>query len=584
MSSLFGMLYTGSSGLYTAQAGISVTGNNISNANTIGYSRQRAVIESRDAIDTRGWFGTGSSLTRVERVYDDLLASNVRHEMSEFSMWSSMRENIGSMQQYFNELDGSGGLADALSDYSQSWVTLAGTPPDDTQTALTNRNNVVNKSVILSEKLQGGYTHVESIRTDIEMKVNIAVDDINIQLQSIAHYNTQIVEIESDGVTIANELRDKRDTAVGIISGYTSVNVTERVDGSYTVVVAGVAAVERGDSGVFSANVGDDKNKTMSITYRGLSFTSRGESVDVTSQIRSGSIRGDLDSRDKHFVEIIDQLDDFSSALIFETNRVHALGRHLRQESQLVSSYGVSDTRFPLQLNRGDNFTNSSFQMQAGSFTMSIYDSNNDIIETINVRIDPSQDSIGSISDKISDASGGLISAFVNENNQMVLSSTDGNTIAFTADNTGFTAAMGFNNFFTGTGVRDIGVSNKLQVDSGYLVAGVSGRVGDNTNASAMANLDTGVALGSLSFEAYYSSFVAEISAMKYEADIFAGSKEVSFRAVSIRLDAVTGVSLDEEAINLTKFQKSYEANARFITAVDQMLDLIVNRLGLVGR
>ncbi len=584
MSSLFGMLYTGSSGLYTAQAGISVTGNNISNANTVGYSRQRAVIESRDAIDTRGWFGTGASLTRVERVYDDLLASNVRHEMSGFTMWSSMQENIGNLQQYFNELDGSGGLSDALSDYTQSWVTLGGTPPDDTQTALTNRNNVVNKAIILSDKLQDGYKHIEAVRDDIEVKVNIAVDDMNIQLKNIAQYNLKIVEIESDGVTIANELRDKRDMAVATISNYASTNVTERVDGSYAVVIAGVVAVDRGDAGKFTVEAGEGQDRLLTIKYRGVNIGTRGESVDITNQIRAGSIRGDLDSRDKNLLNTIEQIDSFASSLIFETNMVHGLGRHLRAESSLVSSYSVSDSRFPLQQNIGDNFTNTHFQMQAGSFSLSIYDDNNVVVKTVNISIDPKVDSIGTIADKISDASGGQISAVVNSNNQMVLSSKDNSTIAFTADNTGFTAAMGFNSFFNGTGVRDISVSQKIQVDSGFLVAGTSGRVGDNTNALAMAGINTGEALGNISFEAYYSSFVAEISAMKYEADIFVGSKLVSLQAVSVRLDAVTGVSLDEEAINLTKFQKSYEANARFITAVDQMLDLIVNRLGLVGR
>ena len=126
MSNLFGMIWTGVSGVNAAQIGISVTGNNMSNMKTENYSRQTVeLVTKKPQYTYNGAIGKGVDVAAVRREYDDLLAANVRNSNSNYLYYNSMSTTLKSAMLYFNELESGSGLGDALKNYFNAWQDLS---------------------------------------------------------------------------------------------------------------------------------------------------------------------------------------------------------------------------------------------------------------------------------------------------------------------------------------------------------------------------------------------------------------------------------------------------------------------------
>ena len=89
---------------------------------------------------------------------------------------------------------------------------------------------------------------------------------------------------------------------------------------------------------------------------------------------------------------------------------------------------------------------------------------------------------------------------------------------------------------------------------------------------------------GAATFGDYYNTIVGSIGAELLTAERTAEHREGMIQQLNIRKDAVSSVSIDEEMVNMLIYQRGFEAAARFMTTIDEMLSLVVNRLGLVGR
>lgn len=140
--------------------------------------------------------------------------------------------------------------------------------------------------------------------------------------------------------------------------------------------------------------------------------------------------------------------------------------------------------------------------------------------------------------------------------------------------------------FFTGTGARDLAVEAAILADPRKVAASASGAAGDASIALQIANLQrTQVAsLGSSSFDDYYASVVTVLGADTARAESLADSSDRLVSHLEAMRQSVAGVNIDEEVTNLAASQRAYEAAARVITAIDEMLDVLINRTGITGR
>jgi flagellar hook-associated protein 1 FlgK len=143
-------------------------------------------------------------------------------------------------------------------------------------------------------------------------------------------------------------------------------------------------------------------------------------------------------------------------------------------------------------------------------------------------------------------------------------------------------------NFFTGTGADDIDLSDEIKADTDNIAAAqAANSPGDGRNAIVVADLSrTNVTIGgtTTSINEYYKSMVSELGVEITGATNLADNQDVLVQYLQRQKESISGVSVDEEAANLIKFQRAYQAAARVVTTCDENLDTIINGMGRVGR
>ncbi|MDI6638655.1 MAG: flagellar hook-associated protein FlgK [Bacillota bacterium] len=145
--------------------------------------------------------------------------------------------------------------------------------------------------------------------------------------------------------------------------------------------------------------------------------------------------------------------------------------------------------------------------------------------------------------------------------------------------------------FFTyDAGRRTLAVNPALDPDAGGDVAKVAasktGEVGDGTVALAIAGLKDALTMGGgkVSFGGFYQQVIADIGTNARQAAHMVQVHEATLHQYTNNKDSISGVAIDEEMVNLMRYQRAYEAAARLTTAIDEMLDTLINGTGLVGR
>jgi len=135
-----------------------------------------------------------------------------------------------------------------------------------------------------------------------------------------------------------------------------------------------------------------------------------------------------------------------------------------------------------------------------------------------------------------------------------------------------------------GTTARTIGLSSQIAVDVNKIAASSDGSPGDNGNALAIAGLRFDRRLNGATFDDYYNSMVGILGIRSREAQKVRKSQELMIHQLDNRRESVKSVSIDEEVTNLIRYQHAYQAAARMVTVMDEMLDTLINQLGTTGR
>ncbi len=137
--------------------------------------------------------------------------------------------------------------------------------------------------------------------------------------------------------------------------------------------------------------------------------------------------------------------------------------------------------------------------------------------------------------------------------------------------------------FFTGTGASDIDVDPSLMASPALVAASGNGQPGDASNALAIADLRTKPLIGSATIDSAYAQLVSRVGSDSQESQRMLANAQLLVGSLQDRRDSVSGVSLDEEMTNLTRFQRGYQASARAMSAIDQMLETLISQTGKVG-
>ncbi|WP_022851135.1 flagellar hook-associated protein FlgK [Limisalsivibrio acetivorans] len=584
MSNIYGMLSSGISGLMAAQAGIDVSGHNIANVNTDGYSRQTVSLDTQSpALYSQNMFGRGVTVEDINRVYDELLASSVREENAELEYYKTLQTGLEKAKVYFNELEDGSGLGEALRDYFNAWSDVANNPPDESEEALVKRQTLVETTETLTQKIHDGYDALSAIQKESDYNITEYVNQINQISDNITYLNKQIAVVEATDAH-ANDYRDQRDALLKELSELVNVNVYERENTQIAVYVGGNALVDENESFKLYAERDTEQDNKVSVKW-GTSESIKGE-IDISSQITGGKLGAEFETRDETIAGYKDELDELASTLINETNRIHSLGQGVIRLNQITSTNGVPNPSFVM----GEDAGAFPVDVNKGTFRITVYDSSGDPVDNYDIDIDPTKDNLNNVIAKISaadgDVSGGKIQASLSLNNTVKIYSEAGYSFAFTDDTSNFLVGAGINSYFKGTGAEDIEIADLIQDNNLYIATGRTGADGDNEIAKDIADLKFKEVFEgeSVTIDEFYGYFVSGIGSDKHKVDIFVETKQNALDEMELKLEGVKGVSMDEELTLLLRFQRSYEASARFITTVDSMLEKLINGLGLVGR
>src|SRR6185369_8830566 len=208
--SLSAALQIGKSALATHQAAIQVTGNNIANAGSAGYTRQVATTSpTKDRQIGSGVFvGTGVQLDSVRRQIDEALEARLRGSVSDSVSADTTQQWLGRIEAVFNEL-GDDDLSTRLSTFFNSWSNLANKPQD-----MGQRQVVLQEGQSVATWFNDMRRQLGGLQRDADARTKALVTDADTLASQIADLNGKIVTAEAGGAAQANGLRDQRDAAL----------------------------------------------------------------------------------------------------------------------------------------------------------------------------------------------------------------------------------------------------------------------------------------------------------------------------------------------------------------------------------
>jgi len=561
-TNIFSALSSAKLGLLAQQLAIEVTGQNIANVETEGYSRQDVTFEAntpRHAIKygSMHQIGTGVRVAGIERAHDQFLFEQIMDEGDLSGSTEVKKDIFEQLEVLFNE--GSGrSLNDALSSFFASVHDLA-----TNARGLSERADLVSKAEHLASTFNQTGKQLSTIQRNIDATIGTEVAEINSLTTKIGKLNESIHANEPASQYKANDLRDNRDRLVKELSKKIDIQLIEESDNQIGLTLKDGTALVLKDR-VFklstSLNGDNDSFKDVNIEYgSGLK--------NITSTITGGELSGYLDMRDTEVKSVVDKMNILSASFIQEFNGIHREGFGLDGSSGL------------------------------------------DFFSSRDVKVNHDKDNTGNRL-AVSIANGSPTTVSVDEFEMAFTSST-----SFTLNNLTTNASSGTFTFGAGTpfnikngfavtvsgyakagdkvtfsvsdnAASEMSVSSTITANTKKIAAGTTTN-GDGANALLMASLQNELVFnsvtlsagsGSYTFDEYYNAVVSTIGIESFSAQATLRQQEGIMLQLNSRRESISGVSIDEEMIKMIKFQQAYNASARMISVVDEMLDAL-NRM-----
>lgn len=562
--SLMATLNLARNGLTINQAAIQTTGNNIANVGNPNYTRQSPDINT--AADSRygpGVFvGNGAKLDGVRRQIDDALEGRLRNSMSDANSAAAEEQWLSRVEAVFNELSDQD-LSTQLSKFFNSWSDLANKPQD-----LGLRQVVLQNGTSVASWFNQMNDEMDALRSDLGEKLEASALKADTLATQIADLNVAIVRDENGGTGEAMGLRDQRDAKLKELSGLMEIRTVEQSNGVVNVYVGSEPLVFDGRSSGVTTRVDTvDGQAITKVVFKSNGGELKSDSGELGGLLR---VRDALDSTDQ-------RLDQLANSLSFELNKIHSSGQGLEGFTQVVGTTTIADTTVALT----DPATDLEQLPESGSFVVHVKDKVSGLQTSTMIQID--LDGTGtdtSLDDLIAqlDAVDGITAASNGGRLQITADNSPSSEISFSQDTSGVLASLGVNTFFVGDDAGKIAVNQDLMGNPQRLAAAKNGNSGDNQTARAIAGMET-MSLASLngaSLSASYEGMVSDIATQASTASASAEAAAVVVETLQAQRETLSGVSLDEEAINLMRYQRAFQGAARVVSVVDELMNTML--------
>lgn len=634
-SSFFG-IELGKRSLQNFKTALEVTGHNINNVATKGYSRQRVVMRTFDKpleqpslnrAERAGQIGQGAEITTVERIRDQFIDSKIMMELGTDGYWKTKSDYLKQLEAIYNE-PGNANLRNDLDTFWDSWQEMAANPAErGTRMVLVERADRINNSI------NQMFNQMNGMRNNLNNLVENKVKRINDISNSIRDLNVEIVKQQALGQS-PNDLLDRRDLLVDELSSLANVDI-KSVDPDETMIYIGGRALIQG-------NVVSELSVERNINNEGM-YDIYWKKDHVQVQFEGGELKALMELRDVDTVDAINDLDTFAMNLADSVNEIHRSGFGLNQETGIdfftvtkttpsvignfdINNDGQEDSTIMFKVSGINSVDSTSSIGSSGTLVFG-----NKSREGADVAIDyTAQMKVGELIDKIN-SSEANVSAYLDDKNRLVLKARGFDDymrpsyfIKHIEDSGDFlvgitgvlnqSGAAGAYNWqtidqvnqlagdfrnFTVTPDRHpasaIAVNDIIRNDINYIAAskgidttgnGFNDKwngIGDGSNALAIANLKTKEIMvdSKSTFNDFYTGSLAKIASRTETANAETEKQTVVMEYLEKLRQSVSGVNLDEEVAQMAMYQHGYNASARVVSVMDQLLDVVINRMGV---
>lgn len=632
-------LETARRALNTQQAALHTTGHNIANANTPGFSRQRVNFTQTEPFpkagfnrpDIPGQLGTGVSAGSVQRIRENFLDVQFRNESSKHGYWDARHTALQKIEDIMNEPTDDG-LANNLDRFWTSLQDLSVHPEDSGA-----RSVVRQRGIALAETFNYTAQSLKEIQRDMQNQIDVSVNHINSLARQINNINKQIASVEPHGY-LPNDLYDQRDLLVDELSKIVNIKVEpvasggqalDIAEGKYTIKLIddngrdiGVTLVDgfRLDTNDLNVVYDEDTNLVTDIFFASKQITERENfnfetsggvsAFKVEDFAANGKFKADVeaygyitkDGAEKGlYPDMLNHLDQMVYTFVEEFNAIHRAGWNLN-EIQAGQKDPVNFFEYKQTSPTAGNFKGAASNLQVSAAIRAE-------LNNIAASASPTR---GTVYDRMADINGektgpSLTGIYTGsyDNGQLkdqlfVRYDEASNSWSYTltthtniddVDPASWQALSGDKISFNGINL-DIstipqpteGGSYHIELEKGTKLQGFSG---DGSNALALSDVkDALLNFGgsTTNIQSFYQGVIGNMAVDTNEAERMMRNSDALKISVDQRRESVSSVSLDEEMTNLIQFQHAYNAAARTITLADELLERIVNGLGLGGR
>ena len=622
MANAFSGIELGKRSIMAHSQQIQTAGHNISNADTEGYTRQRVQVKTFDPLyrpdlsraETPGQIGQGTTIESVSRLRDELLDSRIVSQSNVESYWSTREKYFSMIEQVYNEPNEIS-VRTNMDKFWQSWQELSVHPESK-----ATRQAVVTRGQSLANSVSQQFKSLSGIGTQINGDIQASVKQINDYASQIADINGEIVRSKAMGDN-PNDLMDRRDLLVEKLSSLANITVDTRDNDEFMVHIDGQILVQGSVNRSFTLETQTDGKGYDKVLW---------SDTGIEASVSGGQLGALLELRDVDLREQIQSLNSMAVNFSSLVNDVHRSGIGANNVSGLdfFTAYPfVEDVRGNFDSN-GDGAVDSTYlfsmkgtnvlnpQEKVGFEGVMVLSGQSSSVSVPYY----SNDTVAQVVDRINDSQS-EVKAFLDRNNQLVLKATSAadknnpdfvirhveDSGLFLSGYTGILSSSGEEGAFDYaradatdvlTGSFDvaplvnpaeyIAVNAKIVNDVNNVAAGFpDGRgrsmMGDGRSAVEIAAIrNTQVMIGSSrTFDDYFADTVTKVGLKGEQAENMFLSQNSIMNDLRDLRDSISGVNIDEELADIIKFQHGYNAAAKFVSVIDEMLDTVINRLGV---
>ncbi|MBI5186250.1 MAG: flagellar hook-associated protein FlgK [Nitrospinae bacterium] len=545
MTNIYGLLNISRSSILAQQTGIEVTGQNLANVNTPGYSRQLVEMQASS-------LGTGVKLGSITRAADGFITSQLNSSASNQSFYKTANRAVSLLETIFNESDNRG-MSNSVSQFFNSFHDLSLNAK-----GMTERTAVIANASLMADNMRRISSDLNRTQTNMEEQIKQTVTQVNVLTSEITDLSKTIHASEKNQIQ-ANDLRDRRDEKVKALADILDITTYEDPGTKELIITTtkGKTLVMGQTAFQMETSINGNNNGLVDVNIN----DGQGNLTNITQEINSGSLKGHLYVRDTVIPGYLNRLDKFAAGIIREVNRVHSSG------------YG-------LDKNRGVDFFSSlsvtarSDVNNAGNATISGVVGQQGFVSTDNYRIDITGGgsfslfnvSRGSASGTFSFSSGSAVD--LGNGIRVTLSGS-----AQAGDKFTFNSSEG--------AALSMAVNSAVSADPNKVAAGKTLFPGDGSNATSLADLQNSLVFqgntllagsGAVTFQEYYASLVGDVGIESLKAAQGMEHQDAIQKQLFSQREGIAGVSIDEEMVNIIKFQQAYNASARLMSTVEEML------------